>query len=193
MGDTKTLQIRGTVVKYADLRLDEVGTFTRVHCESDLTAAVANFFKWEILKDDETVISGPKSMKMDDAELALTSFLLEPNGFNGNSSLEFDAERVSDFSIARVKTEGGGIATKLRFTVRTRMKSASAKVERFMETVGEGVGLLKLRYPKNAQLELLDGAEEGEPEEADEPAATVPNGPVLASAREMGISKRKAN
>jgi len=191
LGDTKKLQIRGTAVSYCDIRRDEVGTFTRVHCESDLTAAVANFFSWEILKENDAIISGPKSMKMDN-ELALTTFSLEPTDFNGKNVLEFDAERVSDFSINRVKTEAGGTATKLRFTVRSRAKGTSATIERFMESIGEGVGLLKLTYPKNAQSEMFasDGAT-AEPEtETDEPIEKEVRGPVLASAREVGERSR---
>lgn len=171
------LKVSNVRIRYADLRLDEAGPFSRVHCSADVTKMVARKMGWEdFIYDGDGWRGGFGSVSLD-GELRATS--IEMKHQNTGATLELTADDVSDFSLNRKKEEDGeGTRMELRFIVRSRQKGALAKVERYCELNREGAQLL-INHEK--QADLFDQNEE-ETEEAEQITEAEPAGPTLASA-----------
>jgi hypothetical protein len=181
------LKISHARIRYADLRFDESGPFSRMHFSADVTKTVATKMGWEdFIYDGDSWRGGFGSVDLD-GQLLATNFELRHQ--QSGASLELTADDVSAFSVHRKKEDDGeGTRLDLRFIVRSRQKGALAKVERYCELNMAGAQLL-ISHEK--QQNLFDQNDEPEDEKI-EPSAPLSVKETAEGALESARRGRKS-
>lgn len=149
------IHFRGAILRHFDVRRDEGGVFCRAHFTADYSAPVISAMGWEELPD------GITSAKLE-GRLDCQNFILTPNGKELAKDYEIDlpASEASDFQFFRVQGDDGeSTSMELRFIIRTTAQEAEMWLGKYMRSIGEGRGALKINHTK--QEELFD--EQSEP------------------------------
>lgn len=171
--------------------IQEAGPICRLNLRSDLSRPVAERMGWEIMVEENGILHGIDSAKLE-GSIQAASVKLIPNGTLKNQQVEFIGMDAKDF---KVVTSGGGegdddppLSTELRFTL-TFAPEAAVNVLKYYLIVGSEAALMKVTVAKEQQMKLGEDVEEGE--EPEEETPEEPQGPALASAREVRASVRK--
>lgn len=133
------LTFRGAFVRYADLRMNEAGVFSRLHLTAELTKPVMEAMGWTEPPDwiDSAKLAGT---------LSAQSLTLTPNQKQlKEREIQMEASEVSDFTVVRV-TEDEADHIELRFIARVTQVGAIQWVEDYLRTVGQDPGALKVSY-----------------------------------------------
>lgn len=140
------LILRGVHIRFIDIRAAEAGLFCRAHLTADYSDTIIREMGWQDLP------ASFDSAKLD-GELVAHSAILTPNGKDEQKhELEFEADKVSDFSVHRVKDGDDSTHTELRFIVRSVKEETASKLEDYWRKIGDGVAQMKLTYEKQGSL-----------------------------------------
>lgn len=139
------LIFRGVHLRYIDVRSAEGGLFCRAHLTADYSDKVIEEMGWQGLP------ASFDSAKLD-GELVAHSAILTPNGELKKHELEFEADKVSDFSVHRVQDGEDSTHTELRFIVRSVKPLTASHLEDYWRKIGDGVAQMKLTYEKQGSL-----------------------------------------
>lgn len=186
------IQFRNTRISQFNTAIKEGGPICRLHLRCDLSRPVAEQMGWEIMVEENGILCGIDSADLE-GKVQAASVKLIPNGDLKNQQIEFVGFEAKDF---KVKTAGGGegdddppLSTELRFIL-TFAPEAAANVLKYYLIVGSEAALMKVTVAKEQQMKLGEDAEDGDEEPAEE-SPEEPQGPALASAREVRASVRK--
>ena len=167
------LLLRGAYIRYCDLRFNEQAESSHVVVKftSDLTDAVADQMNWP-----KQIPEGCESpIKLTGQIRDIQHILLTPNGGDMKKhEIQLGAEAATDFQLHEVKTGEDTQQTELRFQVACGAKGAAAIIQEYLDKIGRGVGLLKIVYAKQGEIEE-------EASDQDEPKGQQ----TLADVREM--------
>lgn len=119
---------------------------------SSLTDSVCSAMGWAVPSDCFTSATPEGELQCESVELVPAQQEMRKH------SVSIGVARVSSFELLRREMEGKrgkGHTLELRFKVSTSESGICARLERYMETIGQGKGKMAVSYQKQAQQEDL--------------------------------------
>lgn len=181
-----SLTFRGAFIRYFDCRLNESGTFTRIHGSADFSEPIREAMGWPQISSEIESCKLAGTLAGDNLVVSPTDKTLKQFEF------QMGVGEVTDFEVVRVKEEDGdSIRTELRFKIRTTAGTAAAQLYDYLSKVGKAPAAMKLRYSEQGSLteetsEAVEKQEAGD--DASENEAQPPLDNVLNS---MGSGRTK--
>lgn len=192
---------RGAFIRFVDLRYDAdaSASHSRIELTTDFSDTIAEEMGWnpmsfltdlptvaqialsDYLKEHGTLgwieAAGITSSKLK-GSITATGIELIPNGMEMKKySLSLEANEVRNFSLVRLTDkEGSTTSLELRFQVAISQKGAAARLENYLDHVGQGIAQLKIGYQKQDDLDLQANHEDEEQESEDSPCTACNNG-----------------
>lgn len=151
-----TATFRGASVKHYHGVPKEGIRLCRMKVQVDYSDAARSQIKRQ---DWQPLPPSSKSMKLDCQLAGGESFSMSPNGMP-NNAVEHTFVSAQKFEVVRVKTPTGGTEDVLRFEVLMNTPECVSIVDHYVSTVGEALGVLKLKYSEQANTKDAEDEED---------------------------------